>query len=373
MKHYTTLILFLAAASMGCKQTYMPPAIANPPNYLVVEGFIENNGSDSTIFYVSRTVKLDSNTYTPEPGARLTVEGMDGSSWPLKEVSSGMYRALLLSLKNNISYRLHIITAGGKQYTSDFVPLVNDPPIDSIGWKRLDNAVHKGIQIYANTHDPQNNTHYYRWEYQETWEFHSPFFATVQWTPGGRLTNYSPNTTNICWKGDRSTNVLLASSAQLSQDLIYEAPLVLIPLGSQQITVRYSILVKQYALTKDAFTWWQVLQKNTEQIGSIFGVQPSANRGNIHCLTDTSETVLGWVGGGNSHSKRIFIKNDEVQPWIFDSGCSDFDTRPDSTGWYVGTGFLPWYLDMSLGRVHMAYKTCVDCTLTGTNIRPIFW
>jgi hypothetical protein len=373
MKHLPLLIALALAASIGCKQAYIPPAIANPPNYLVVEGFIENNGSDSTIFTLSHTIRLDSNGYTPEPGAKVIIEGADNSSYPLGEVGNGIYGAALLALKNSVSYRVHIITSGGKQYASDFVPLVADPPIDSINWVRLDNAVHQGIQIYANTHDPQNNTHYYRWEYQETWEFHSPFFATVKWVPGAGLENYSPNTTDSCWKSDRSANVLLASSTQLSQDVIYEAPLVLIPLGSQQITVRYSILVKQYALTKEAFNWWQILQKNTELIGSIFGVQPSANQGNIHCLTDTTETVIGYVGGGNTRSQRIFITYDQVQPWVFDSGCPDFKIPQDSTAWYYGIGFLPWYLDLGTGQVHIAYKFCVDCTLTGTNIRPSFW
>src|SRR5579871_2791248 len=133
---YITLGLIAIA---GCKQTYLPPAIANPPNYLVVEGFIENNGTDSTNFTLSRTVRLDSNAYTPEAGATVTLEGSDNSSYPLHETSTGKYGNFLGPLNTNATWRLHITTTSGKQYASDYVPLVYDPPIDSINWARTDN------------------------------------------------------------------------------------------------------------------------------------------------------------------------------------------------------------------------------------------
>jgi hypothetical protein len=359
-------------AGTACKQIYAPPAVAHPPDYLVVEGFIENNGVDSTLFTLSRTTKADTSEYIPELGAMCTIEGSDNSIRQLGEVGKGIYGAPLTGFNSNTNYRLHINTTRGKQYASDYVPLVKNPPIDSISWKRLDNAVYQGIQIYANTHDPQNATHYYRWEYQETWEFHSSFFATVRYIPGTGIIPYSPNTINTCWKSDPSTGILLATSTQLAQDVIYEAPLVLVPLNSQQINWRYSILVKQYALTAAAFNWWQVLSKNTEQIGSIFGVLPSVNPGNIRCLTDTNEMVLGYVGGGNSTSQRIFITIDQVRPWSYDPDCPDI--QPDknySLQDLLGMGYLPW--QSSPSGTFLSYPRCVDCTLTGTNIRPSFW
>src|SRR6185437_12047600 len=94
------ILLFLAA----CRQSYEPPAIAHPPNYLVVEGFIENNGGDSTIFILSRTVKVDSSAFTPELGAKVFVEGSDNTSFPLIEVGNGKYGAALTALNGNTTY-----------------------------------------------------------------------------------------------------------------------------------------------------------------------------------------------------------------------------------------------------------------------------
>jgi hypothetical protein len=369
-KNYTIILLLSLAA---CRQTYEPPIIASPPNYLVVEGFIENNGTDSTVFTLSHTVKLDSNTFTPEPGATVTVEGSDNSAYTLGEMGNGNYGAALTSLNGATTYRLHILTTGGKQYASDYVPLVFDPPIDSINWVRLDNASYQGVRIYTNTHDPQNNTHYYRWKYQECWEFHSPFESAYNYVPGQGVVPLDPITDFVCWRYHNSTDIVLANSTQLAQDVIYEAPVVFLPLNSQQLSVRYSILVTQYALTEDAFSWWQILQKNTEQIGSLFGVQPSANTGNIHCLSDTAEQVLGYVGGGNSRSQRIFITNDQVLPWDYNSGCVTMSTNSENFGDLWTQGYLPYYIIQGSGTTVYAFKVCIDCTLSGTNIRPSFW
>ncbi len=54
-----------------------------------------------------------------------------------------------------------------------------------------------------------------------------------------------------CWTGENSTNILLGSSQKLAQDVIYEAPLLLVPQNSWHISVEYSILVRQYVLTAD--------------------------------------------------------------------------------------------------------------------------
>jgi hypothetical protein len=363
----------LLLPAIACKQTYEPPAISHPPSDLVVEGWIETNGSDSTVFTLSRTVKLDSNAYTPESGATVVLEDSLQNSYPLHETQPGSYTYPAFAFNNNTSYRLHI-TTGGKEYASAYVPLVSSPPIDSVNFVRQQTELNNGVQIYASSHDPLNKTRYYRWQYQETWEFHSAVEATVQFDQNTRsIFTIMPGIGYVCWHNQNSTDIVLASTTQLSSDLAYEVPIIFIPDGSQKLTVRYSIFVKQYGLTKDAFTWWQILQKNTEQIGSIFGVQPSANPGNIRCLTDTSELVLGFVSGGNSQTQRIFITNDQIKPWEYKTDCVDATCSPSAFYNYWDQGFLPWLQETPSGLVHYEYKTCVDCRLTGTDIRPSFW
>jgi Domain of unknown function (DUF4249) len=366
----SALTIFALTATLSCKQTYDPPAIASPPTFLVVEGFI-NNGPDSTYFDITHTYKLsDSTTTTPEAGASVSIQGNDNSTYALGEVGNGLYGANLPALNTTATYRLYITTTGGKQYASDFVPIIVNPPIDSVNFIRKSD----GVSIYVNTHDPANRAQYYRWEYQETWEFHSAYFATLQFQ-NNQLIPYSPNTENTCWKSDNSTRLILGTTTQLSSDVIYELPLLSIPLAAQQLSVEYSIFVKQYAITQQAYNWWSIMQNNTENIGSIFGVQPSTDQGNLHCLSDTTEQVIGFVSAGNVRSQRLFITNDQVTPWIYEPPCSIQLHSPDidSVAFYYGEGIWPIELTPDQTQVEESYKSCIDCTLSGTNTQPPFW
>lgn len=371
MKKTPFIFVILITVATGCRQTYTPPVIAHPPSYLVVEGFIENNSEDTTFFSLSRTTVLgDTSAFLPERGAGVTIEDSTGNTWSLSEIRPGIYGYPPFPFNTNTKYRLHIVTGGRDEYASDYVPLVSNPPIDSISWKRSDDPLHLGVTLFANTHDPQNNTHYYRWSCNETWQYHVKFFAT--WTYINNAPAPFIDTFYICWRSDNSPNVALASSTQLAQDVIYQAPILLIPLNSQKLQMRYSVLVRQYALTKEAFNWWQILQKNTENIGSIFGVQPSANTGNIHCLNDTSQQVIGFIAGGNTQKQRIFISNDQVQPWTYDDDCFDTLVSAGKIQQFLNSGFLLFRVE-GPSSFRISHNYCVNCTLTGTNKQPSFW
>ena len=372
MKKIVCILIFFSGA---CKQAYDPPVHSTNNSYLVVEGFI-NNGQDTTFISLSHTFKLDdSSLVTPELHAKLTVEGKDNSSVPLVEWGGGRYGAASLVLNNALQYRLHIRTVAGNEYVSDYLDLKTSPPIDSISWQKTAG----GVQIYANSHDPQNASHYYRWEYQDTWEFNSTYFATIQYV-NHKVTPLNIDSFYTCWKYNSSTSILLGSTTKLAADEVSLAPLVLIPNGSWELSKRYSILVRQYVLTIDAFNFWQQMQKNTEQIGSIFSPQPTEAKGNLHAVKDTSELVIGFISAGTLRQQRIFITPDQVPNWISQShfDCSEMNIPEDSLEFYL----VRLYGNLPIGpaptttpenRYFIAASPCVDCRLTGTNVKPPFW
>jgi hypothetical protein len=79
--------------------------------------------------------------------------------------------------------------------------------------------------------------------------------------------------------------------------------------------MEYSILVHQYALTGDAFTFWENLKNNTENLGSIFDAQPSEISGNIHNVNNPAQPAVGYVSVCTVQSKRIFIHNQQLPRW----------------------------------------------------------
>ncbi|HLX91107.1 MAG TPA: DUF4249 domain-containing protein [Puia sp.] len=381
-KNLIYIFIFLIISGLiGCVQRFIPPVNQSNPNYLVVDGSIVS-GQDSTIINLSRTTNVnDSSQYVfnPESGALVSVVGINGDVYPLIEQSPGRYVVDQLNLNQNELYKLQITTASGSQYLSDSIAVLPTPPIDSVSWELQGDGVH----IYVNTHDPQNKTRYYRWKTVQTWEYHSSYDALVQFTNGTVEPVDSNDQQFRCWLNVPSTNLLLGSSAKLAQDIIYQQPVAFIPLNSQQLSVEYSIVVTQYALSQQAYSFWQLLQQNTEQLGSLFDVQPSEQTGNLHNVANPREPVLGYVSISTPQQQRIFISYYQVlNTWAYPSQLADCPLKIvplDSLNYYFTSGFVPVYadVDQSTGQLigyYSAYDYCVRCVEGGgTTAKPPFW
>ena len=374
LKIFFVIALLLLLGS--CKEEFNPKVTSINSYFLVVEGII-NTGADSTIINLSRTVLVSQkNTANPETGATLTVESETNQSYPLPELSSkkGTYASLPLNLDPSKKYRLRIITANGSVYLSDFVETKVSPAIELVGH---DANVEKGLQIYVNTKDQTNNTRYYRWEYEETWIFRSAYQSVLIWN-GTRFIDRDPtNYIYQCWGNEKSSSIILGSSAKLDHDVIFKQPIVLNPSTSEKFTEKYSILIKQYALTKEAYAFWENLRKNTETLGSIFDAQPSQISGNIHNQANPSEPVIGYMSAGTVQKQRIFLRKDELPGFNLplNANCNLVLVEPVTSlvypSYFQGGFSIPVEYDPK--GVLAASKLCVDCTLRGTTKKPAFW
>ena len=390
--HFFLLLL----AAPGCVQKFQPTLNSPPAGYLVVEGII-NSGGGPAIVTLSRTTVLSDSSMFHESGAKVQVEGNDNSIYPFNEKGNGIYGTDQLLLSSAKGYRLRIKTTDGKEYLSDFSAPKTTPPIDSLNWKLGSD----GVRVYVNTHDPMNNTIYYKWDYEETWEIHShyliaAYYDTLKDTQGNPIIDVNGNprlwvipATSIdyslskCWRTVPSTDILAESSIKLSNDVIADFPVSFIPLGSDKLAFKYSILVKQYAIPVDEYNFLQLMKKNTEQTGSIFSSQPSQLQGNIHCVSNPGETVMGYVSFCSVEDKRIFISYSQLANWtVIDTlGCQadSFYNRPDIVLQVFKKGLIPTIplqVDFYSGNIInflAAPPSCVDCRLYGTNQQPPFW
>jgi len=414
MKNRIKYILYIITgiALTTCKTPYTPAPITAVNNYLVVEGLININ--DSTYINLSRTVGvMSASTVKPELKAIISIESNTGSSYPLKEVGNGVYSAPSYNLSAANQYRLMIKTSNCSTYASDFEQTKVTPPIDSL----ITDEEPDGIHFSINTHDPQNATRYYRWDYSEAWQFTSFFdsHATAQGAASsplyvGQAIAVVPRTNNIynCWGGDASATILLNTTAGLSQDIIQNQPITLVAASSEKLSIRYSINIKEYALTQDAYTFWTLLKTNTEQLGSIFDAQPSASIGNIHNVNNPNEVVIGYMSACSVSQKRIYINytdlpksyiSDYLDNTPYNKYTCVLDTEvvyvpPTKINGIIGPAYpeldyfinsypyavqipvdilVPFNPATLAGSATGGQPTCVDCTLRGTNVKPAFW
>lgn len=374
---FLILIFFWA-----CKDKFTPEVHFPSAGFLVVEGYI-NTGSGPTTITLTRAASLDSIAIIPEPGAAVDVQSGNGVSYPLKEQSPGTYTIDQIPVNSGRQYRVQIKTSNGKEYLSDLSDVNISPPIDTIEWKPGSGE----ITIDVSTHDSQNKSLYYQWEYEETWQYHSAYDSKLEYVKKDSTVITRPNSDLIyyCWSSDQSTDILIASTVSLNSDIVYQFPLTHISYStSNKLVLRYSILVKQIVLTKDWYDWKVKLKKNTEQLGSIFDPQPSETGGNVHCTTDPGETVVGFIGCTSQTEKRIYIDRSQLPTVNIFSGyeiCS-LDTVPNDPvdfARYYGTGFgipiQPMHnASGNISGILSASGGCVDCRLRGgTPDKPDFW
>lgn len=364
-------ILFVTS----CKDPYYPDINSSAKHYLVVDGYINSDGITNIRLTRTRTIsKGDTAAYINETGAYVYIEDNYGNIYPLYYNGDGNYSSNY-NLNIYLKYRLQIRTNDSKQYVSDFVTCKNSPPIDELGWKFKDG----NVQVFVNTHDPQNKTIFYRWDYVETWEFHSQYYSTLIYNRPNKSVDVRTHPVYVCYNNNNSTKIFLGSSEKLREDVIHEAPLAFIQNHDRKISVLYSAFVTQYALDTAGYNYWHAMKGNTEDVGSIFGSQPNQTHGNIRNITDSSEMVIGYVGAGHVQQQRIFISNSTMPSgWNQPQNCTEQVVTADSLDFYFGSGsFIPITTsppgDPFARSYFSASASCVDCSLTGKLEKPSFW
>lgn len=375
--------LLLSLLIPGCIEEFTPKTGTEISDILVVEGRI--SGGDNTIIKLSRSVGLSEEiTANPVSNATIYAESSDGWKSELGyEIKEGEYLIHMGDLNTALSYNL-VISTGGKEYRSTPSQPLITPEIDSVSWKKKDYG--EPVTIHVTSHDNSRSIGYYRWSYKEDWEIVADYFANADYDLYTNVyTPYSLDSFNTyyCWNTDSSRVLLLENTEKLSGNLIYEKKLLSIPPIDDKISYLYSILVKQWSLSKSAYYYYANLQNNIDEAGSLFAPQPSELRGNIECITDPSEPVIGYIDVTTVTEKRIYITEKEVRdPGRRYRPCITATAKSPSAAIdsmrILGLVLLFSPIDLSKPNsdrreIALTEKRCVDCRLKGNKIKPYFW
>jgi hypothetical protein len=376
MKYIKILILFSFAFSFGGCITQFIPETEEDQELLVVEGLITDQPEVNTV-RLSKSMALGLKTAAkPVKGCIVTIIDDSGIPYRLTEKSPGTYVTNPNQFRGQIGkkYKLKVFMNNTTTYNFTYeslpmelkpVPLIDTVYYEKTVIRKKEDGIQAidGCQIYVETHDPTGKTRFYRWDYNETWEFRLPFSKALH----GR-----------CWISNNSSVINVKSTAILSEDLIIRYPLQFIASETDRLKQKYSILVNQYSVTEDEYEYWEKLRNITEEVGSLYDITPAAVQGNIYCVDNPSEKVLGYFSVSSKTSKRIFIKDYFSGIINLYSDCiSDtiFGNQPIS-----GLNSSVWILEdypppdnMPSYKLITTNRGCADCTTRGTIIEPDFW
>lgn len=359
----------------SCLEPYAPPKRGNQVNFLVIDGML--NGSDGSVnVRLTRAKPLDDQgEYEVVTTANVYVEDEDGDQFFLSEVGNGNYARAASPINLDKKYKL-VVIIDSKIYESTLIAIQKSPAIDSITWvPELD-----GTEISITTHDPSKQTQYYRWILNETWEYRAAFNSRYKIENGTPTIRYD----NIyrCWQSQMGSTILVASTTRLNEDIVYKFPINFIPKGDPRLFVKYSVLVKQYGLSKEAFEFWEELKKNTENLGTLFDPQPSQTIGNVFSKTNSDEQVLGYFSASTVQEERFTLWNrdlpEDLSIGAFYPGCEADTVFLVNLPSFNSNQYQLLDQVYSVFGILLGYRyaeiNCSDCrTGDGTNEMPPYW
>ncbi|MFC3417097.1 DUF4249 domain-containing protein [Algoriphagus hitonicola] len=373
-------LIFLAFGA--CREPFEPEIDSVDLNVLVVEGYLDSDGSPSLIsLSYTRPIQDDSPQLVPVGGATVYLENSASDRFPLEDLGGGSYQ-FEQDINEQDSYRLRIILSNGTSYTSDELTPIITPDIVDVGFERNED----GVEIFLTTKGDENADDFL-WMYEETWAFRPPFPSQVKYDTASKqvILREPDERIDVCYKSERNSDLLLETSSRFEDQFVFRQAINQIDEGDERLSLRYSVLISQMALSKEDAEFWEILKKNTDDLGSIFSPLPSNIRGNIRQDQNPDAPVIGQVSLGKIRQKRLFIDLREVVPWRAEVpeyfGCIQ---EPDTVlvkdyDDYFRTGrnmpTLPIFVGNGFEPIGYRYATasCVDCTRRGTNVKPEFW
>ncbi len=380
-KRYTqlfgALIFLLFVAS--CITPFEPKGVDAIDNMLVIEGDIIVN--DTTIVTVSFSQSLNNTkSISYVMNALVWVESENGtkynSSFALFN-SHRVYKINTVGLNPNDKYKLCVTLSNGKKYETDFLSVYQTPPIDSVGYHV--NMDDKSATFYVNTHDSQYNTKYFKWRYNEDWEFHSIYASEFSYDRVTNKISYVDDWKRnryYCWNKGISTNVIVATTDNLIENRIFEKKIVRFVSNDIKISYVYSMELIQSAISREAYLYWDNMRKISDEIGGIFAPQPSEIKGNITSVSDPNENVIGYISAVAISKKRIFAYGSEIGIYDGPQSCDVTVVNADNPNdfralWDNGYDIFS-FTDFPQESFWAPIK-CVDCRYSGTKNKPSYW
>lgn len=373
MRSFLNIIRFTVLLALtGCITEFYPKT-DETQSLLVVQGLITDQPVVNVI-RLSRSHSLElKETSLPLEGCRVIIDDDQNNHYELKETGAGLYVTDPSVFRGvpgrKYTLRIYEMESGDiiRSYESAVMEMKPVPPIDTLWYEKVVISVNElygspneGCRVYLSTIDPDGLCRYFRWDFTETWEFRLPYDVD----------------NNRCWITNKSTSINVRNTSILTDNLIMKQPVSFITNESDRLIFKYSMLVNQYSLTEDEFSYWEKLQNVSEEIGSLYDIIPASVFSNVRCLENPDEKVLGYFSVSALTSKRIFINEDfKGQPYYYD-GCIEktVPREPPPQGFNVTLWEVTYdrYSQGSFMTV-TSKKGCVDCTVRGSTIKPDFW
>lgn len=349
--------------------TKFTPEIDEYDNIIVVEGLLTDEDRTNYI-KLSRTIPTGlAGLSSPLTGAHVLFRYGTNEAVVLDEKKPGYYCTDSLTFRGEVgeTYKLQIVTSENEVYESTPMLMKEVPDIDSLYSEfefyddRLNWPPLFAYNIYFDSYDDSKVCRYYRWTYEEVWEYHLPW-------------HYPEPEKSICWISNNSSEILIKNNSALEEDRISKFPLIYLDnKQNEKLFQKYSLLLKQYSISEDEYLYWDSMKKLTQEQGGLYDPIPKPLIGNIISVDKPSEPVLGYFSVSSVAKMRHFIENDTIKYLAGGQWCvTDTVKTIEEISGLNSYVFILAEID-GVGFLVSTFRQCADCTVSGTNIAPSYW
>lgn len=379
----TRILTYLLALLMlgGCIKKYDPQFKDDSIQKYVVQGMITNNEGWQEV-NISISSSLLEPAYIPVMDCQVEIRDDMGNQFSMEAFENGIYRVWMGAeyLVPGRSYQIRITTADGQELESDFDQMPDGPTIEPVYYEVTDlptndpDVILDGIQYYIDLNADDNQSRYYRWRLTETWEYHSAYPKEFYYD--GEIQHVFPPDSSMffCWTTRLVDIVYTINTSNLSENAFSRFPLNYVGTTTDRLSVYYSLLVDQIALSEEAFIYWDQLRINNTIGEGLYASQPMAIKGNIINKTNPNSQILGFFQASTVSSIRIFTPpieelvlnySDKCNPGLLRMGLREiFPPQYPAYLMEMGGTWVPVLLN----------DECVECTLRGgKTIKPDYW
>ena len=421
VKHLICCAAVAALALASCVYPF-DPGIETSDDRIVVEGSVSIGGVST--FNFSRVIpfseeKVQDTYYKSAANIPMTgyIEGEDGTrieayktmggggGYLYDEVATkdsymeGVSTGTVLYFDTMFAspsqrYKVHFQnTQTGTEYESDWLDVCPKPVIDELRY--ILDRDRSELNVALSMHSATDS--HFRWYYDETWEYHADLWASHYLNYSEMFDangNYQPEmaihefdrgvNTYYCWNTFKSPEIKIFSTSNQEDNRFTDLEFHRVVSTNRKLQIMYKLTVHLEAISENAFLYWQNIEDNTNNQGTIFSPVPSQMRGNIKCVSDPSVEVIGYISAAEAAEAVMYYDNHVEQ--FYNGPDTDWKsivieefTDPYFFAHWYSRGYLPYtVIPPEMGSGAMTYQwakaTCVDCRrLGGTKEKPNDW
>jgi hypothetical protein len=368
---------------------------------LVIEATITDEEKIQNIL-ISRSFPLDTVIASGEIGAVVEITDDTGRVFDFDDNGDGTYSSkTTFAAMQGRQYVLSVQTSDGSSYISESSQMNTQSKIDDIfAVREFKDDLDEGVFIYLDSYDPTNTSKYYRYEYEETYKIIAPFYSGFEAFVFSPLPStsvgfrQSDSVGQVCYATNKSRNIIQTTTTDLDEDRVERFPVRFMNRENYILSHRYSILVKQYVQSSEAYSYYETLRSLSGSESLFSQIQTGFLEGNIRSEQSENEKVIGFFEVASVSKKRLFFNYEDLFPgealpnYIIDCSFRSPPLVGESGATFplydnVFFDLVDFYEEydternpLNFGRYGPYLMTpagCGDCTEFGSKTVPSFW